>query len=75
MHYLINTYLNGMVYGALAEAYASEQTARMTAMDNATESANEMLDKLRLKSNQARQGKITNEISEIIGGAESLAKQ
>ena len=64
-----------MVYGALAEAYASEQTARMTAMDNATDNANEMLDKLRIKSNQARQGKITNEISEIIGGAESLSKK
>jgi F-type H+-transporting ATPase subunit gamma len=64
-----------MVYGALAEGYASEQTARMTAMDNATDNANEMLDKLRLKSNQARQGKITNEISEIIGGSEGLAKK
>ena len=65
---------NGMVYGALAEAYASEQTARMTAMDNATENANEMMDKLRLKSNQARQGRITNELSEIVGGAELLSK-
>ena len=75
MGYLINTYLNGMVYGALAEAYASEQTARMTAMDNATDNANEMLDKLRLKSNQARQGRITNEISEIIGGAEIISRK
>lgn len=74
MNYLINTYLNGMVYGALAEAYASEQTARMTAMDNATDNANEMMENLRLKSNRARQGKITNEISEIVSGAELLSK-
>ncbi len=73
MNYLINTYLNGMVYGVLAEAYASEQTARMTAMDNATENAEDMLAKLTLKSNQARQARITNELSEIVGGAEVLA--
>jgi F-type H+-transporting ATPase subunit gamma len=71
--YLINTYLNGMVYGVLTEAYASEQTARMTAMDNATDNATEMLDRLTLKSNQARQSRITSEISEIVGGAEVLA--
>jgi len=75
MNYLINTYLNGMVYGVLAEAFASEQTARMTAMDNATENAEEMLAKLTLKSNQARQAQITNELSEIVGGAEVLATQ
>ncbi len=73
VNYLINTYLNGMVYGVLTEAYASEQTARMTAMDNATDNAEEMLDKLTLMNNQARQAKITNELSEIVGGAEVLA--
>jgi F-type H+-transporting ATPase subunit gamma len=73
-NYLINTYLNGMVYGVLTEAYASEQTARMTAMDNATENATEMQDKLTLKNNQARQGRITRELSEIVGGAEVLAE-
>jgi F-type H+-transporting ATPase subunit gamma len=70
--YLIDTYMNGMVYGALTEAYASEQTARMTAMDNATENAEDMLHALTLKNNQARQAKITSELSEIIGGAEAL---
>lgn len=75
MNYLINTYLNGMVYGVLSEAYASEQTARMTAMDNATENAEEMLAKLTMKSNQARQARITNELSEIVGGAEVLSAQ
>jgi F-type H+-transporting ATPase subunit gamma len=73
MDYLVQTYLRGMVYGALTEAYASEQTARMTAMDNATGNAEEILEKLRLQSNQIRQAAITAEISEIVGGAEVLA--
>lgn len=73
-NYLINTYLNGMVYGVLTEAYASEQTARMMAMDNATDNATEMQAKLTLKNNQARQSRITNEISEIVGGAEVLTE-
>lgn len=72
MNYLATTYLNGMIYGALTEAFASEQTTRMSAMKNATDNAQDMLDLLTLKSNRARQGKITEEISEIVGGAESL---
>jgi F-type H+-transporting ATPase subunit gamma len=75
INYLINTYLNGMVYGVLSEAYASEQTARMTAMDLATDNADDMLKKLTLQNNQARQARITREISEIIGGAEVLNAQ
>jgi F-type H+-transporting ATPase subunit gamma len=73
--YMINTYLNGMVYGVLTEAFASEQTARMTAMDNATDNADEMMHKLTLLNNQARQSRITSEISEIVGGAEVLNQQ
>lgn len=72
--YLINTYLNGMVYGILTEAFASEQTARMLAMDQATDNATDMLEKLTLKSNLARQGRITNEISEIVSGSEVLSE-
>jgi F-type H+-transporting ATPase subunit gamma len=72
IEYLINTYLNGMVYGVLAEAYASEQTARMTAMNMATDNADDMLKRLTLENNQARQARITREISEIIEGAETL---
>lgn len=75
LNYLINTYLNGMVYGALTEAYASEQTARMTAMDNATDNAEDLLRRLTIKSNQARQNRITNELAEIVGGAEVLNTQ
>jgi F-type H+-transporting ATPase subunit gamma len=73
VNYLVNTYLNGMVYGVLTEAYASEQTARMTAMDNATENAEDMLKKLSLANNRVRQSRITTELAEIIGGAEVLA--
>ncbi len=73
LDYLVSTYLRGMVYGALTEAYASEQTARMTAMDNATENAEDILERLRLQSNQLRQAAITAELSEIVGGAEVLS--
>jgi F-type H+-transporting ATPase subunit gamma len=64
-----------MVYGVLTEAYASEQTARMMAMDNATENADDMLNRLTLQNNQARQSRITSELSEIIGGTEVLTAQ
>ncbi len=75
LSYLFDTYLNGMLYGALTEAYASEQTARMTAMDSATDSANQMLQSLQIEANRARQEQITNELSEIVSGAEALAKK
>lgn len=68
--YLIATYLTGMVYGALVEAFASEQTSRMTAMDNATENATDMIERLTLMNNRARQNRITIELAEIVGGAE-----
>lgn len=74
LDYLTDTYVNGMVYGALCEAYASEQTARMTAMQNATDNADQILSDLQLRSNQARQAIITNEISEIVSGAEALSE-
>jgi len=70
--FLIDTYLNAMLYGALVEAYASEQTARMMAMDNATQSADDMLKDLTLKSNQARQSKITTELIELVNGANQV---
>lgn len=73
--YLIHTYLNGMMYGALTEAFASEQTARMTAMDSASKNASDMIRSLSIKSNQARQAKITAELSEIVGGAAVLTEE
>ncbi len=56
----------------LKESVASEHGARMTAMDSATNNANEMIDKLALQYNRARQASITQEITEIVGGAEAL---
>ena len=69
---LIPKYLKGIIYGALVEAFTSEQSARMAAMDNATANADEMIHKLQLQYNQARQAAITQEISEIVGGAAAL---
>lgn len=65
---MAHDYLMGLVYSALAQSYASENRARMTAMDNATRNAGEMLDKLRLQLNHVRQDAITQEISEIMAG-------
>ena len=72
--YLIDTYLNAILYGAMVEAYQSEQTARLTAMQNATDNADEMMKKLTLMSNRARQAKITTELTEIVNGAEQVDK-
>lgn len=71
---LIPKYLKGIIYGAMVESFTSEQTARMSAMDNATANADEILHKLNLYYNRARQAAITQEISEIVGGAAALMK-
>ena len=60
------------VFAALLENAASEQGARMSAMDNATRNAGDMIDKLTIEYNRSRQAKITNELIEIISGAEAL---
>lgn len=70
--FLMDSYLNAMVYGAMTQAYACEQTARFAAMDNATNSAEDMMKSLQLKFNRARQAKITNELTEIINGANQV---
>ncbi len=67
---IVPEYLGGMIYGALRESIASEQAARRAAMDSATKNAEEMIDDLSLQYNRARQGAITQEITEIIAGAE-----
>ena len=64
--------LSVQVYRALIESYASEQGARMTAMDNATRNAGDMIDSLTLTYNRTRQASITRELIEIISGAEAL---
>ncbi len=69
---LVGKYVKGVIYGAFVEAFTSEQSARMTAMDSATANADDMLAGLSLSYNRARQAKITQEISEIVGGAEAM---
>jgi F-type H+-transporting ATPase subunit gamma len=69
---LLPRYVEVQVYRALLESVAGEHGARMTAMDAATENAQEMIEKLTLMYNKARQGAITTEMLEIVGGAEAL---
>ena len=69
---IIPKYMSSMIYGALLEAVASENGARMTAMDSATNNAEEMLGKLDIQYNRARQGSITQELTEIIAGANAI---
>ena len=69
---LIPKYINRIIYGAFIEAVASENGARMQAMDAATSNAEEMISTLSLAYNRARQGAITQELTEIISGAEAL---
>lgn len=72
LDYLVPKYINGAIFGALVESAASQQGARMTAMESATSNAEDIIDSLGLVYNRARQASITQEISEIVGGAEAL---
>jgi len=72
MKNLMEFNLAGSMYGGFLENLASEQSARMTAMDNATNNANDMIEKLSLKYNRARQARITTELIEIISGANAV---
>ncbi len=72
LNYLIPKYLESTIYGALIDSAASEQAARRVAMENASNNAEDMISSLTLTYNQARQAAITQEISEIVGGAEAL---
>ncbi|MGB1026401.1 MAG: F0F1 ATP synthase subunit gamma, partial [Rhodospirillaceae bacterium] len=69
---LLPTNVTVQVYGSMLESFASEQGARMTAMDNATRNAGDMIKKLTLTYNRTRQAQITKELIEIISGAEAL---
>lgn len=72
VHDVINLYIGSQVNYGILQSRASEEGARMTAMDNATKNATELIDKLTLKLNRSRQAMITTELTEIIAGAESL---
>ncbi len=70
---IIPKYVTSLIYGGLIESVASENGARMQAMDSATSNAEEMIADLTLKFNRARQGSITQELTEIIAGAEAIS--
>ena len=70
--YVIPKYINTVIYGALVESSVCELTSRMTAMDSATDNASQMLDTLNLHYNRARQGAITQELTEIVSGSNAL---
>ena len=70
---LIPKYINSLIYGGFIEAVASENGARMQAMDSATSNAEEMIEHLSLQYNRARQGSITQELTEIIAGANAIS--
>lgn len=72
LNYVIPKYIISTVYGGLIESAAAEQAARRVAMESASDNAEEMIDELTLSFNHARQSAITQEISEIVGGAEAL---
>ena len=69
---VIPKYIESTIYGGMAESSAAEQAARRIAMENASDNADELISSLTLTYNQARQSAITQEISEIVGGAEAL---
>ncbi|MBP3475913.1 MAG: ATP synthase F1 subunit gamma [Lachnospiraceae bacterium] len=70
---IIPKYVTSLIYGGLVESVASENGARMQAMDSATSNAEEMIDHLSLMYNRARQGSITQELTEIIAGANAIS--
>lgn len=70
---IVPKYINSLIYGGLVEAHASENGARMQAMDSATSNAEEMISDLSLKYNRARQASITQELTEIIAGASAIS--
>lgn len=72
MDYLVPSYIRGLLYGVMVESFSSEQNARMTAMDAATASAKEMIRDLSLIYNRARQAAITQEITEVVSGANGI---
>ena len=72
---LVPNYVNGFIYGALVESYASEHNSRMMAMQSATDSARQILNQLSIQYNRVRQAAITQEITEVIGGAKALKRK
>ncbi|MBQ7266494.1 MAG: ATP synthase F1 subunit gamma [Firmicutes bacterium] len=72
LEYIVPRYINTVLYGAMVESSVCELSSRMTAMDAATDNAAEMIDTLNIQYNRARQGAITQEITEIVSGSNAL---
>ena len=75
LNIVIPDYLSGFIYSALVESYASENFARMQAMDSANKNGEELLNSLSLQYNRQRQAKITQEITEVAAGAKARRQQ
>ncbi len=72
INHLLPMYVENILYGFILDAKASEHASRMTAMKSATDNAEELIDTLQLHYNRARQAAITNELTDIIGGANAV---
>ena len=75
LSYIIPNYITGVLFGTLVESYASENNARMMAMESSTNNAKDMLKDLEIVFNRARQAAITQEITEVIGGAKAQKRK
>ncbi len=75
LNYVIPNYLTGLLFGILIESYTSENNARMMAMESSTNNATDMLKELEIQYNRARQAAITQEITEVIGGAKAQKRK
>ena len=75
LYHIVPNYVTGFIYGALVESFASEHNSRMIAMQTATDSAKDMLQMLSIEYNRVRQAAITQQITEVIGGAKAQKKK
>lgn len=75
LYHIVPNYITGFIYGALVESFASEHNSRMMAMQTATDSAKDMLQMLSIEYNRVRQAAITQQITEVIGGAKAQKKK
>ena len=75
LYHIVPNYVTGFIYGALVESFASENNSRMMAMQTATDSAKDMLQMLSIEYNRVRQAAITQQITEVIGGAKAQKKK
>ena len=75
LSYVLPNYITGVIYGILVESYTSENNSRMMAMESSTNNAKDMLKDLEIEFNRARQAAITQEITEVIGGARAQKRK